>query len=1122
MTRTRCKWGCLVLALVAVWWPQYLRAGWVEDKDGKTIIHVKLWQMPDPTRTDTNSQAQWAVVKRFYERFPAIFAEKLAARYKADPAKYGNHNWDNVEINLQRFSGITIENQGMDSRPLMAIAGGVAPDVLYVNFRASDTYIQQGFLYPLDKPEDGYLTGMTKEEQDFQIHPKTWPVIRRKGPSGETHVWAKPTGGVLGKVMLYRKDLLEEAGVPAPHNNWTWEDLYQACKKIADPGQGRYGIAFGRGPHESWYWVTFLWSAGGEVMEYDEATDEWRACFDTPEAAAAVEFYTRLCSEVWYDKENKRRYGYAAKEADTYRKWDQGQIGFMSTYIDEKLFSTINPDLVGMVPVPIGPGGNRGGELNSRMQGIFSGVKDPVVRDAAWEYLKFIDSKEAMEVQTRMMVEGGLGRFVNPRYLRMFGYEDIIRLAPKGWEEIFEVAIATGKPEPYGRNCQLVYEYMTGPLVAMELLGLKDLLPKVPESTAKAIHAQFVQACGEAPGDSLAEIGEMLQRSTEDQNVERMTRAEAQLRKAAEADPANEALGAVSKALTAAMEKMQEQRLGVMMASLKSAAQVANEKMIGVLTPRQKTIRRSAAAVVLTMIAAAFFFVMRKIIKTFTPPSVALSQKKETWGFRRYAMAYLILVPAVLSIFLWQYVPLIIGSLMAFQDYQIVGDSKVVYIDNFANLMWDGAWWTSVWNSVRYSLLIIALTFLPPVILAVLLDEIPIGKVFYRTLFYLPAVITGLVVIYLWRSFYEPTEFGVLNALVMSVPVIGYVALAILLFGIMHAFAERLHVHQSYWQSDLCNVLGLALFVFAYRFADKILLFSEEDRLPLLIMTVTGMLFWLWYKLIRSYSWRYWVAMGVISAGVLGLLVTNVDIKAMWNADWSAGVADCIKLGLTDGPLSRSTALLIGVGTALGGLWYGFGRRREEWPAWLVQAGYWALAVVIILFAAKGSALGELLRENLWLTQPEPFRWLQDSDTAMLCCVIPMIWAGMGPGCLIYLAALKGIAPDFYEAADIDGATFVDKILFVVVPILKPLLIINFVGVFIGAWNSSAFILAMTGGASNTEVAGLHIFYKAYMHLKFGPAAAMAWVLGFMLIGFTLHQLRILSRLEFKTTGNKD
>ena len=45
----------------------------------------------------------------------------------------------------------------------------MAPDVLYVNFRKSDNYIQNSFLYPLDKPDDGYLTAMTQDEIDFRI-----------------------------------------------------------------------------------------------------------------------------------------------------------------------------------------------------------------------------------------------------------------------------------------------------------------------------------------------------------------------------------------------------------------------------------------------------------------------------------------------------------------------------------------------------------------------------------------------------------------------------------------------------------------------------------------------------------------------------------------------------------------------------------------------------------------------------------------------------------------------------------------------------------------------------------------------------------------------------------------
>jgi len=178
-----------------------------------------------------------------------------------------------------------------------------------------------------------------------------------------------------------------------------------------------------------------------------------------------------------------------------------------------------------------------------------------------------------------------------------------------------------------------------------------------------------------------------------------------------------------------------------------------------------------------------------------------------------------------------------------------------------------------------------------------------------------------------------------------------------------------------------------------------------------------------------------------------------------------------------------------------------------------------------IVFPANERLLQSLalLPGRLFSCLPEAKRWLTDPSTAMVACVIPMVWAGMGPGCLLYLAALKGIPDDFYEAADIDGASFIDKILFIVFPSLKALILINFVGAFIGSWYSATgTVLMMTGGIAGTEVVGLHIWKKAFTFLKFGPATAMAWVLGFMLIGFTVHQLKLLSRLEFKAAGSKD
>jgi len=900
--------------------------------DGRTVITVKVFGdcLPNPNRTDTAGRADLAVARRFRERFPEIFAERYREKYRAHPEIYGRHDWEHVEIRLEPFSGIKVEGVETD---LLSIAGGMPPDILYLNFRKSDNYIANGFLHPLDD----YLATMTQAELDFRIHGKLWPVIRRKGPGGELRTWAMPYGGALGKVLLYRKDLFAERGIRFPDNAWTWEDMLAAARRITDPKRGRYGIMLGKGKHESWHWITFLWSAGGEAMAYDEATDAWRCVFASRQAAVALDYYTRLSAERWTDADGNIRRGYAYKgDGDEWVKWERGEIGMQLSYIDEKLFANINPDQVGMVPVPLGPplppelaarlagqgllwdGRTRGGELNSRMMGLSSQIAEPAVRDAAWEYMRFYDSEEANAIRTRVMVEGGLGRFVNPRYLRQFGYPEIERLSPPGWAETFEVAIQSGQPEPYGRNSNLAYAEMTPPIHRAERLALGDLLPEDPE-----------------------------------------------------------------------------RRLDVLEELLREANARANEIMIGIVTPRQRFWRRLVASLTLLAIVAAFLLVFRRIMRDFTPTDDGRSEHRG-WGFRRHAWAYVLLLPAGLSILAWQYVPILRGSAMAFLDYRLIGASAFVGVDNFGDVLFNPNFWNAIYNSLRYSFLVLSLTFLPPIFLAILLQEIPAGRLLFRILYYLPAVVTGLVTMLLWKQFFDPSERGAMNALALAIPAIGYIAIGLVLLGICLAFARRVHFYQM-----------------------------------------------------RTSTWGF-----VILGAVLFLTCAGIPGSLLFPAGRSLGAS----------------------------------------------------------LAA--------LPTSLFARLPEPYRWLSDPGTAMLACVIPMVWAGIGPGCLIYLAALKGIADDYYEAADIDGATFVDKILFIVFPSLKVLIMINFVGAFINAWFWEAGnILAMTGGGGNTETAGLLIWYQAFTYLELGPATAMAWMIGFLMVGFTVQQLRILSRVEFKAAG---
>jgi multiple sugar transport system permease protein len=147
-----------------------------------------------------------------------------------------------------------------------------------------------------------------------------------------------------------------------------------------------------------------------------------------------------------------------------------------------------------------------------------------------------------------------------------------------------------------------------------------------------------------------------------------------------------------------------------------------------------------------------------------------------------------------------------------------------------------------------------------------------------------------------------------------------------------------------------------------------------------------------------------------------------------------------------------------------------------------------------------------------------PQDWLGDPTWTMAAVIVPGVWAGAGMGSLIYLAALKSIPEELYEAAEVDGAGMLAKLRYVTLPALKPLVIINFIGAFIGTFHTMSNIFALTGGGPGNEtmVMSLNIWYEAFAFLRFGTATALAWVLGSILLGFTILQLRWLSKVDFR------
>ena len=890
----------------------------------------------------------------------------------------------NPDINVAATTILKIEGDASEGNEYLAIAGGIAPDVFYLHGRKIGAFRQQSFIQPLTPfiQRDFKQTG--KPFRGIGAPDNVWELT-----VADNQIWCVP---YLYYVMAlsYRRQLFAISGLDPSRGPATWDEFYRFAQRVTwipskEPGTPqeiptRYGFQVDLGGNQGWQFHQFVWSAGGEMVrpykrclrcdaltpshipaidyagyrvEISNREDyqaklagyppvelcakctaplaavtnlEWRLVFDEKGGTEALAFYQRLRFSQWLrcdnradprhkgkynaeidipagvfnrgsvtctvcarvfdlrDKQVKRRVyeGVIKAQIESYNV-QREEFGMRITTLeevqrDEDIDTAVTyfPSITGGPPVSFIAGHYLA--LSAQTTGARA--------DAAWRYIKFMCSEDAMRIRVKTLVDAGWGAWVDPRYLAQFGHEDIYNAIAKERIDFFNNVGRNSRVEPY---CDGYKSVITKELRLPIDLAL-DPVKRADPSNAVATCAARVNTY-------------------------------------------------VIGRLPAAVLRQRE-RLGML--------------LVGV------------TAIILVVAGRKIFQLLRS---TAQRSAEGFGVTERTW--RRTVRAWSFLLIAVASVFIWSYLPLLRGLVMAFQDYRILGGSAFVGLRNFVEVFSNRDFYVYMWQTCVYVSLSLALGFAAPIALAILLSEIPRGKVFMRVVYYLPNVTTGLVTMFLWKQLlFNTTEEGVLNRVLMLTP-----------------------------------------------------------------------------------GWVYYAVPLALGLSVLAASVATV----------------------------RAGNHLAGTGMIIVGL--GF--------------------LVATAFIAPVR---------------EPLRWLQDPLLAMPSVIIPGIWAGTGAGCLVYLAALKGIPDEHYEAADMDGAGSVTKFWNVTVPSIKALIIINFVGAFIGAFQAAQNIFVMTAGgpANKTMTIGLDIWYNSFLFLKFGYATSEAWILGSLLIGFTLMQLQLLNKVEFK------
>lgn len=141
--------------------------------------------------------------------------------------------------------------------------------------------------------------------------------------------------------------------------------------------------------------------------------------------------------------------------------------------------------------------------------------------------------------------------------------------------------------------------------------------------------------------------------------------------------------------------------------------------------------------------------------------------------------------------------------------------------------------------------------------------------------------------------------------------------------------------------------------------------------------------------------------------------------------------------------------------------------------------------------------------------------WLRDEETALWSLAAIGVWQNLGFAMVLFMAGLKAIPRDLYEAADIDGADGAfDRFRTVTLPLLGPVMMFVIVIVSIRAFQVFETVKVLTQGGPNkaSEVLLHHLYIESFEFLRTGYGASVTVIYLMFIVGLTLLQARVLEK----------
>lgn len=180
----------------------------------------------------------------------------------------------------------------------------------------------------------------------------------------------------------------------------------------------------------------------------------------------------------------------------------------------------------------------------------------------------------------------------------------------------------------------------------------------------------------------------------------------------------------------------------------------------------------------------------------------------------------------------------------------------------------------------------------------------------------------------------------------------------------------------------------------------------------------------------------------------------------------------------------------------------------------------WVMPMLVIgiiwkwLWAGDSGVINFLLLK--WNLISEPILWLNDPKYAMTAVTITNIWVGIPFNMLLVVTGMTTISDDVYEAATIDGASKLQSLRYITIPLLKTTMVSAITIGFIYTFKAYDLIVGMTQGGPNhaTEMISTLIYQENFTTFDFGKGSAMANVYFLIIFAVAIFYSKLVMKEE--------